>query len=180
MPSAQSLEKQKQKVKKIADIFANDGVYIFDYRGLSVPEMEVLRKKIRGINADLKVIKNRLAIKLFEQGEVKHGREVFQGPTAVAFTGENYTELAKIIVDFEKESEKIKIKSGFIEKKLVDGEIVRQVAKLPGRDQLLAQLAFTMAMPLKKLARTLASPLTNMVILLNNLKDKKEKENNNG
>ena len=48
MPSAQSLEKQKQKVKKIADIFANDGVYIFDYRGLSVPEMEVLRKKNKG------------------------------------------------------------------------------------------------------------------------------------
>lgn len=180
MPSARSLEKQKQKVKEIADIFASNGVYLFDYRGLSVPEMESLRQKIKGINAEMRVIKNRLAIKFFEQGEAKHGRDIFQGPTAVAFAGDNFTELAKIIVEFEKESAKIKLKSGFIENKLVDTELIRQVAKLPGRDQLLAQFAATMAMPLKKLARTLASPLNNMVILFNNLKDKKEKENNNG
>ena len=68
----------------------------------------------------------------------------------------------------------------FIESKLVDKNTIKNVAKLPGRDQLMAQFAYSMSMPLKKMARTLASPLTNMLILLNNLKDKKAKEENNG
>lgn len=180
MPSAQTIERQKKKVNKLDKIFKNDGVYLIDYRGLSVNEMEELRNRIKELNANMKVIKNRLAVKYFEKENKEFGREIFNGPIAVAYTNENFTELAKIIVNFAKENKKIKIKSGFIENVFVDKEKIKSIAKLPGRDQLMSQLVFLMAMPLKKVGMILSSPLKNILILFKNLKDKKEKEDNNG
>ena len=76
----------------------------------------------------------------------------------------------------KKENDKVEIKAGFVEQAFADKEKVKAVAKLPGRDQLMAQLVFSIALPLKKMGMALSAPLTNMLILLKNLKDKKEKE----
>ena len=178
MASSKNLEIKQKQVDKLGEIFNNNGVYLIDYRGLAVKEMEELRDRIRKLNANIKVIKNRLAIKYFEREEKSIDHAIFSGPTAVAYGGENFIEVAKTIVDFEKESKKIKIKSGFIEKRFVNDSEIKEVAKLPAKPQLMSQLAFSMAMPLKKFGMTLSAPLRNMMILLNNLKDKKEKEEN--
>lgn len=176
MVSQRNLERKQKKVDELGEIFKNNGVYLFDYRGLAVNEMEDLRNKIKTLNANLKVIKNRMAIKYFENEEQKYGREVFRGPIAIAYSDEKFVEVAKVIVDFEKESKKIKIKSGFIEKQFVDDRQIKDLARLPGRPQLMSQLAFSMAMPIKKFGRALTAPIMNMLVLLNNLKDKKAKE----
>lgn len=176
MVSQKSLERKQKKVDELGEIFKNNGVYLFDYRGLAVQEMEDLRNKIKTLNANLKVIKNRLAIKYFEKGEQKYGRDIFRGPIAIAYSNEKFVEVAKVIVDFEKENKKIKIKSGFIEKQFVDDQQIKNLAKLPGRTQLMSQLAFSMVMPIKKFGQALTAPIMNMLILLNNLKDKKAKE----
>ncbi len=179
MPSKQIMESNKQKVDEIADIFANSGVYLFDYRGLTVSEMSDLRERIKGLNANMRVIKNRLAIKYFEREKMDYGRDIFNGPLAVAYADENFVEVAKALVAFEKENDKVEIKAGFIEKTFADKDKVKYVAKLPGKEQLLAQLVGAISMPLKKMGIALSAPLTNMLILMNNLKDKKEKEENN-
>lgn len=179
MPSKQILENKKQKVDEIADIFAASGVYLFDYRGLTVSEMSDLRERIKSHNANMKVIKNRLAIKYFEREKMDYGRDVFSGPMAVAYADENFVEVAKTLVEYEKENNKVEIKAGFIEKTFADKDKVKYVAKLPGKEQLLAQLVGAISMPLKKMGMALSAPLTNMLILMNNLKDKKEKEEKN-
>ncbi|MEN8154889.1 MAG: 50S ribosomal protein L10 [Acidobacteriota bacterium] len=179
MPSKQILEDKKKKVDEIGAIFNSNGVYLIDYRGLSVPEIEDLRTKIKTSDAEFKIIKNRLAIKYFEKEKKEFGRDVFNGPTAVAYSDEKFVEVAKIVVDFEKDTKKIKIKSGFIENKFVTIDEIKNVAKLPGKDQLMAQLAFSIAHPLKKMGMALSSPLKNVLVLMNNLKDKKEKEEKN-
>lgn len=181
MPSTQILDNKKKKVDEIAEIFNNNGVYLFDYRGLSVAQMNTLRNRVKDLNADMKVIKNRLAIKYFERENQTVGRDIFNGPTAVAYANERYVEVAKALVDYEKENDKVKIKAGFIEKQFADKEKVKYVAKLPGKEVLLAQLLGAVAMPLRKMGMALSAPLLNMLILMNNLKDKKEnEEKNNG
>jgi large subunit ribosomal protein L10 len=180
MTGTQSLKRNKMEVENLGELFSNNGVYLFDYRGLNVAEFEDLRSRVKKIGANVKVIKNRIAIKYFEEKKEKHGRELFNGPTAVAYADENFIEVAKILVDFEKESKKIKIKPGFIEDVFVDINKVREVAKLPSKEQLMAQIAFSVAMPLKKFGMSLSAPLKNFIVLLNNLKDKKGKEENNG
>ncbi len=179
MPSIQTMERKKKQVEEIAEIFDNSGVYLLDYRGLNVSQMNDLREKVKKLDANLKVVKNRLAIKYFEREKKEFGRELFNGPLAVAYTTEKFVEVAKVLVDYEKENDKLEIKAGFIEKTFADREKVRYVAKLPGKEQLMAQLVGAISMPLKKMGMALSAPLINMLILMNNLKDKKEKEEKN-
>jgi large subunit ribosomal protein L10 len=172
------IEQKKQEVDDLGKIFSKTGVYLFDYRGLTVPQMGALREKVKALDANVKVIKNRLAIKYFERENKPYGRELFYGPLAVAYADDNFVDVAKVIVESEKEFEHVKLKAGFIEGVFADETKVKQVAKLPPKEQLLAQVALSMAMPLKKFGMSLAAPLKNMLILMKNLKDKKEKEEN--
>lgn len=176
MASAQILEKKKKTVDALADIFDCNGVYLFDYRGLKVSEMGTLRSRIKALGANVKVVKNRLAIKYFEKHKQAAGRELFKGPLAMAYSDDKFVETAKVLVEFEKESKKIKIISGFIEKRLVGSQQVLEVAKLPGKEQLLAQLVYSIGMPLRRFGSALSSPLTHMLVLMKNLQDKKVKE----
>ena len=181
MPSEKVLKQNKKIVDEIGAIFSNSGVYFIDFRGLNVPEIQDLRLKIKKIDSSFKVLKNRLILKHFEKENKEIGRDLFSGPTAVAYSDEKIVEVAKVLSEFEKESKKIKIKFGFIDEKFANENEIRDVAKLPGKDQLLSQLAFSIAHPLKKMGMALSSPLQNMLILMQNLKDKKEKEElNNG
>ena len=175
MASEHILEKKKKTVDGLADIFNCSGVYLFDYRGLKVSEMGKLRGRIKKLGANIKVIKNRLAIKYFEKEKMAVGRELFNGPVAVAYSNEKFIETAKALVEFEKESKKIKITSGFIEKKLVNPTQIVEAAKLPGKEQMLTQLVFSIGMPLRRFGSALSAPLTNMLVLLKNLQAKKEK-----
>jgi len=177
--SKKTMEKNQKKVDEIKDIFSNNGVYLVDYRGLSVKEIQSLRKKIKNLDSGFKVVKNRLIIKHFENEKKEQGREIFSGPTAIAYSDEKIVEVAKVLVDFQKESKKISIKSGFIEDKFVSSDEIVSVSKLPGRDQLMAQMVLSMAYPIKKMGMALSSPLKTMLVLMKNLKDKKEKEENN-
>jgi len=176
MGSAQILEKKKKTVEALADIFDCNGVYLFDYRGLKVSEMGTLRSRIKALGATVKVVKNRLAIKYFEKHKQAVGRELFKGPLAMAYSDDKFVETAKVLVEFEKESKKIKILSGFIEKRLVGSQQVLEVAQLPGKEQLLAQLVYSIGMPLRRFGSALSSPLTHMLVLMKNLQDKKAKE----
>ncbi len=177
MASTTILNEKKKQVEELAGIFGSNGVYLFDYRGLTVPQMNDLRDRVKGLGANVKVIKNRFAIKHFQnENREEFGRELFSGPMAVAYANDNFVEVAKVLVDFEKENEKIELKAGFIENSFADKEKVKQVAKLPSKEQLLAQLVGAISMPLKKMGMALSAPLTNTMILMNNLKDKKEKE----
>jgi large subunit ribosomal protein L10 len=170
------IEKKKQTVDTLGNIFQSDGVYLFDYRGLTVNEMEELRGRVKGFGAKLKVIKNRMAIKYFEREKKEYGRDLFKGPMAVAYANESFVDVAKVMVDYAKENDKIGLIAGFIEQTFADVEKVKMVAKLPSKDQLMAQLAFSISMPIKKMGMALSAPLRDMLILMNNLKDKKEKE----
>lgn len=167
---------KKQKVDELANIFRSNGIYLLEYRGMTVAEMGKLRQRVKEYGASVKVFKNRLAIKYFQKENKPFGREVFNGPLAVAYADSNFVEVAKAIVEFEKENPKIQIRAGFIEHTFVDKEKIKAVAKLPGKDQLMAQLVLSISMPLKKMGMALSAPMTTTLILLKNLKDKKEKE----
>ncbi len=177
MPNEKIIELKKQEVEDFGKIFSSNGVYLFDYRGLTVSQMSQLREKVKALNANVKVLKNRLSIKYFEKEKKDYGRELFNGPLAAAYGDENFVEIAKVMVESEKEFEHVHLRAGFIEGTLTDSDKVKEVAKLPGREQLMAQLALSMTMPIKKFGMSLAAPMRSMLILLKNLKDKKEKEN---
>ncbi len=176
MPSKERIETKKQQVDELSQVFESNGVYLLEYRGMTVAEMSILRQRVKALGANVKVFKNRLAIKYFQRDDKPFGREVFNGPLAVAYARTNFIEVAKVIVDYEKENPKVQIRAGFIEQTYLDKEKIKAVAKLPSKEQLLAQLVGCISLPLKKMGMALSAPLTTTLILMKNLKDKKEKE----
>ncbi len=121
------IEKKKKTVDELGNIFQSNGVYMFDYRGLTVTEMEDLRSRVKGFGANLKVIKNRMAVKYFEREKREQGRDLFKGPLAVAYANDSFVDVAKVMVNYAKENSKIDIIAGFIEQTFGDAEKIKIV-----------------------------------------------------
>ena len=176
MASEAILEKKKIKIKEFKEIFKSNGIYLFDYRGLSVGQFEKLRHKVKVKNGNCRVIKNSIAARFFEEEKIQVDDQLLKGPIAILYGTDKVVEIAKVLVDFVKDMENVEIKSGFLDQEFINKDKIYELSKLPGRDQLVSQLLMTIAMPLKKFGMTLSSPLKNMLLLMNNLKGKKEKE----
>lgn len=136
------------------------GVILVTFQGLSVPEMETLRKKLKEQGAVFMVVKNtllRIALQESEYPLPENG--VLEGPTAAVFALEDPVAAAKAVVDFIKEhEEQISIKAGFLERRVITAEAVRQLAQLPPLPVLRAQLIGLILAPATKLVQVLYEP----------------------
>jgi large subunit ribosomal protein L10 len=140
---------EKGRIQSVKD-------YIFtDYRGVTVEQISALRKQLREKNTTLHIVKNNFAAIAFNELKLNVVEGTLAGPTAVAYSGGDFNEVAKIIIDFAKEVPAIKVKGGLLENKFLDTKAVEAYAKLPSRSQLITMVMFAMnAMP-SKLVRTL-------------------------
>jgi len=130
--------------------------YIFaNYRGLTVSQITELRNKLNEKNAAFKVIKNNFARVAFEDMKIDNVAEFLKGPTAIALGNEDMNEVAKILVDFQKDTPALELKAGLIDHEIYDLAKLVEFSKLPGRKQLLAMIAMTINAPVQKLAATL-------------------------
>ena len=137
-------------------------VIFCDYKGLSVSEIEGLRKAARAKDAKVQVVKNTLATISLVNAEL-NGVELKD--TNILVWGEDSVATSKVVADFAKDNEKFVIKSAYIDREAADTAKVEAFAKLPGREELLGMLAATWM-----------APVANFTIGLNALKEKKEEE----
>jgi len=137
-------------------------VILCDYKGLSVSELEGLRKIARAKETKVQVVKNTLATIALENADLT-GVELKD--TNILVWGEDSVATSKVVSDFAKNNEKFVIKSAYVDREAADAAKVEAFAKLPGREELLGMLAATWM-----------APLTNIAFGLNALKEKKEKE----
>jgi large subunit ribosomal protein L10 len=127
------------------------GLFFADYRGLKVHEMQALRAGLRAKGAELHVVKNTLFRRAAGEDIALLPEEFHNGPTAIAFVFENEAECAKALVDFTKTSKALEVKGGFLGGKAMTGAQVVELAKLPPRDVLIAQVIGAIAAPLTNL-----------------------------
>jgi large subunit ribosomal protein L10 len=150
---------QPAKVEAIAQaktIFENYSDYIFaNYRGLTVAQITELRNKLSEKNAAFKVIKNNFARVAFESMKIDNVAEYLKGPTAIALGKEDMNEVAKILVEFQKDKPALVLKAGLIDNEIYDLAQLVAYSKLPGKKQLMAMIAMTINAPIQKLAATL-------------------------
>lgn len=162
---------QQVKIDAVADlkqVFGGAKDFIFtDYRGLTVEQISELRKRLRNEKAVYKVVKNRFA--KIALRELKHPdvSKHLVGPTAITMSVGDSGAVAKILLDYTKESP-LKLKGGLIEGTVFDGAQVEAFSKLPSKLELIARLLGTMNAPIQntvyilnaiptKLVRTLAA-----------------------
>ncbi|UDY23965.1 50S ribosomal protein L10 [Nocardioides sp. Kera G14] len=131
-------------VAEIVDEFnASDGAVLTEYRGLTVKELQTLRRSL-GANANYAVVKNTLTQIAAQQAGIEGLDDYLAGPTAVAFIKGDAVEVAKGLRDFAKANPALVIKGGFLDGKALDAAEVGKLADLESREVLLAKLAGAM------------------------------------
>lgn len=156
MPSAKVLDIKKQAVADMVEKLkkAQSGILV-DYRGLTVSEDTDLRNKLREAGVEYKVVKNTLTRFAANEVGFEELDPVLNGPTSLALSYEDPVAPAKIIAEFAKGNEKLEIKSGFLDGKVISLDEIKQLASTPSKDVLLAKLLGSLNSPVSSLARVL-------------------------
>lgn len=154
MPNAKVLEQKQKLVAELSEKLgkAVTGVVV-DYSGTSVADDTALRKELRENNVEYFVVKNTLLGRAVEGTELEGMKEVLEGTTAIALSNEDYTAAARILCNFAEKHENFKVKSGFLDGKLVDIETIESLAKLPTKEVLLATVCSAFQAPIAAFAR---------------------------
>ncbi len=170
-------EKKQELVGKLKELYdSSSGIVITEYRALSMEEITTLREELKKAGDIFKVVKNTLMKRAIQDKGIEGIEKLFVGPVAVAFSKSDVGQTAKTLLDFRKKVEKIELKGAIIDGKLYGQKEIEAIAKLPSREVLLSQLIGTMVAPISNFVSVLAAPMRDFVNVLNNLKDKKEKE----
>lgn len=177
MPSTKALESKKQIVAEMIEKLktAQAGVLV-DYCGLTVEEDTELRNKLRAAGVEYKVIKNTLTRFAAKEVGFDELDAVLNGPTSLAVSYDDPVAPAKVIADFAKQNEKLEIKSGFLDGKVISLDEIKQLASTPSKDVLIAKIMGSLNSPISALARTLQAIVDNGVELSEIEAPKKEEE----
>ncbi len=154
--------------------FENAGaVLLTEYRGLTVGQLQTLRRSLRP-NAEYKVAKNTLARIAANQAGVEGLDDILHGPTALVFVSGEISEVAKALRDFAKENEALVIKGGYFEGSVLQAADVTKLADLESREVLLAKAAGVLKAALYSTANVLVAPATQAARTIDALRAKEE------
>lgn len=115
-------------------------IILTNYSGIPVSELSLLRRRLREKGAEYKVVKNNLFKKALRDSGYQEIDNHVKGPVAVAFTGEDPSEAAKVLKEFQKDHKDFKFSYGVIDSILYGEDQIRRIADLPSREALLAQI----------------------------------------
>lgn len=160
MPNASNIE-QLSEIKERLE--AAGAVWVVDYRGLSVKQIQELRRNIRSAEAQMFVYKNTLMHIALSDLEMASMDEILAGPSAFIFTGEDPVASAKAIKEFAKANEALEIKGGIMDGAFQDADAVKAIADLPSKEELVAKLLGTISNPMRSVAAALNAIPTNAV-----------------
>ena len=149
---------------------------VADYRGLSVSEMTALRVKARETGVYLKVVRNTLAKRAVEGTEYECLSDSLVGPTILAFSQADPGAAARLIKDFAKDHDALEVKALAVGGVAYEAKDIDVLAKLPTRDEALAQLMSVMQAPVAKFVRTLNEVPGKFVRTMAAVKDQKQQE----
>ena len=168
------INEMTEKLKRAKSIFLTENL------GLSVEAVTDLRRKFRESNIEYKVVKNTLLKR--SMGEVAAGGQIgfdalipyLAGPTAIAIGYDEPTRPAKIIVDFVKKNEKLKLKASIVEGQFFTPSQAQELASIPSREILISQLLMVLQSPIQNLVSTLNAVIQNFISTLDAVREKKD------
>ena len=158
-------EKKQSYIKEMTAQFEkSEAVLVTHYQGLSVKQLDNLRKQMREHGIQFKITKNRITKIALKKSRCKDLSNLFTGPTAVALS-EDVISSAKILTKFSKENENLKILGGIMGKEILDVAAVANVATLPTLDEARAKIIGILRSPAQKIVSILLAPASKIAIL---------------
>ncbi len=151
MASTKVLDAKKAIVSEITEKLKNsESVILFEYQGLTVSEVSELRRKLRDTEAEVRVYKNTLLKRALDDAKISLDG-FLEGPNAIMF-GKNLLEPIKVITEFAKDHDKMKIQVGIINGNTADLKVINEYASIPSYEGLLTMLAAGMMEHVRNLA----------------------------
>ena len=158
-------EQKQNYIKDMTAQFENsEAVLVTHYQGLTVKQLDDLRKRMREHGIKFQITKNRITKLALKNSKCKNLSNLFTGPTAVALSKDAITS-AKILTKFSKENEKLKILGGIMGEEVLDVAGVANVATLPTLDEARAKIVGILRSPAQKIASILLAPASKIAIL---------------
>jgi len=157
------------------NLLSSEASFLVVYRGLNVEKMQQLRSDLRSKGGSLRVAKARL-MKRAVDGEagVEELSEFFKDQIGIVFAEKEVADVAKILSDFSKENENLELVAGYFDSRVIAKEKIAQIASLPPKDVLLAQLCGTLQAPISGLARTLNAVVLKLLFALKQIEKQKK------
>lgn len=160
-------ERKRELVAQYVELLsASQAVYLSTYTGLTVAEIEELRKAMREVGGKFMVAKNTLVRIAFEQAGYPVPHDLLRGSTALSFALEDPAGVAKALTEFAKDHEAVQVKGGFLGREPITAAQIEQLASLPPLPVLRAQLLGTIMAPATRLARVLREPARQLAAVL--------------
>jgi len=163
-----TIDNLKEKVKQ------SKALILTDYSGLNVEKINELRFSIKKAGGEYEVVKNNLLHLASKESQMEIEKDKLEGPTAALWIYEDNVSPLKELDKFIKKNEFPKIKLGFWDKELLSVEKIKELANLPGLEELQARLVAFLKAPMFGLAYTLKGNLNKLVYVLNAKKEKME------
>jgi len=145
-------EQKQQLLEELkTDITKAKTVVLVNYLGLKAAEIADLRQQLSETNVRYRVVKNTLLRRVLQDTGIEIPKEILAQPLAIAFSAEDEIMPCKLIYQFGKEHEPLKIIGGLIENKFVAVDAIKNLASIPGQDELQAKLVTVLAGPISGL-----------------------------
>lgn len=164
-------KKQEMVAGYIDKMSKSQAVILADYRGLTVADLTDLRRQMRDTGAVFQVVKNTLFRRALVETGLPVPEEMLDGPVAAGYCLEEVPPTAKVLVDFAASNE-LEIKGAILAASLLDPDAVKNLAALPPREILLAQLLGVVQGPMSSLVSTIQAPMRELVQVLQARADK--------
>ena len=178
---ALSREQKVERVKQYADLLEKSkGIILVDYRGLTVGEMEEIRRKMRPIDSQFQVVKNRLLELALEEKNMSLPDDWLTGPTAVSFCADEVPPVAKALVETKDETGLLDFKGGWMNESILSAAQVKSIADLPPREVLLAQALGVINGPSRQVVSVVATGIRQVLNVVQAYVDKLEEEGGTG
>ncbi len=172
MLTKKAKEKMLQEVTE--ELKKSELVIVTDYRGLNVKAISALRGKLREQDCAYRVTKNTMNRLACRQAGVEELENLFEGPTAIAYSNADPVAAAKVFNDFSKENEALVIKGGLLSGQLLDPEGVKALGDIPSREVLLSRVVGGFQAPISGLVGVLHGTLGQLVYTVDAIRQQKE------
>ncbi len=171
---ALTLEKKKAIVAEVSEVLPQaKAVYLVNFVGLNVAQMTELRARIREAGGYFKVVKNTLLRRVFEGTAYESLFSYLEGPNALLLALEDEVTPLKAVLEYFKEVEKGEVRVGQIGEEVFDAQALEALSKLPGVQELRAQVVGAVGGPLYGLVWSLKGLLNQLVWVLKAVEEKK-------
>jgi large subunit ribosomal protein L10 len=175
MPSESALKEKQEIVLGLNEKLEKaKSAILVDYRGLTVEEDTDLRSKLKKANIEYKVIKNTYLVFAAKNNGLDELVPFLSGPTGIAISYDDEIAPSKVLFEYSKSNEKLELKAGVIDGKIVNVNEIKALASLPPKDVLIAKALGSMKAPISGLVNVLNANVRGLVVALNAIAQQKQ------